>query len=282
MFLQCLIVNPRWKWEVILSLSRELASSDELLSPETDSGPVEIVNEGSTSPILLVCEHAGRAIPEKLGSLGLTDEQLAMHIAYDIGSEKVARKLAERFGCTLVLQRYSRLVIDCNRPPDTAQSVPPVSDGVEIPGNRDRTRFQHDARTREIFEPFAAACEAQIARQDLRYTFSIHSFTPSMNGQPRPWDIGFLYRHPKSRGSDLARLAARLWPSLVIGDNEPYRIEDETDWYIPVCAEKRQIPHSLIEVRNDHLLTHEGCQQWAGRLHDLFSQFMEFNDATVS
>lgn len=265
-----------------MSLSRELASSDELLSPETDSGPVEIVNPDSTSPILLVCEHAGRAIPEKLGSLGLTDEQLAMHIAYDIGSEDVARKLAERFGCTLVLQRYSRLVIDCNRPPDTAQSVPPVSDGVEIPGNRDQTRFQHDARTREIFEPFAAACEAQIARQHLRYTFSIHSFTPSMNGKPRPWDIGFLYRHPKSRGGDLARLATRLWPTLVIGDNEPYRIEDETDWYIPVCAEKRQIPHSLIEVRNDHLLTDGGCQQWADRLYDLFSQFMEFNDATVS
>ena len=265
-----------------MSLSRKFALSDELLSPQTDPEPVEVVNAGSKSSILLVCEHAGREIPEKLGSLGLTDEQLAMHIAYDIGSENVARKLADRFGCTLVLQRYSRLVIDCNRPPDTAQSIPLTSDGVEIPGNQDQTRSQCDARTREIFAPFAAACEAEVARQNLRYTFSIHSFTPFMKGVSRPWDIGFLYRHPTSRGRDLAQLAAQLWPSLMIGDNEPYRIEDETDWYIPVCAEKRRIPHGLIEVRNDHLLTDEGCQQWSDRLYDLFSQFMETDDATVS
>lgn len=267
---------------MILSSSWELASSEELLSRQTDPDPVEIVNADSTSPILLICEHAGREIPQKLGSLGLTDEQLAMHIAYDIGTENVARNLAVRFGCTLVLQRYSRLVIDCNRPPDTAQSIPAISDQVEIPGNRDQTRSQNNARTREIFEPFAAACKAHIAKQNLRYTFSIHSFTPVMNGMARPWDIGFLYRHPKSRGNDLVQLATRLWPSLVIGDNEPYRIEDATDWYIPVCAEKRQIPHSLIEVRNDHLLTDDGCQQWSGRIYDLFSQFMETDDATLS
>ncbi len=275
-------LEPGVKWEAIVDLSQLVPSSHELLRRPADLDPVEIVNADSTSPILLICEHAGRAIPQKLGSLGLTDEQLAMHIACDIGTEKVARKLAARFGCTLIVQHYSRLVIDCNRPPHTAQSVPAISDRVEIPGNQNQTRSQNDARTREIFEPFAAACEAQIAKQNLHYTFSIHSFTPFMDGMSRPWDIGFLYRHPISRGSDLVQLATRLWPSLVIGDNEPYRIEDATDWYIPVCAEPRQIPHSLIEIRNDHLLTDDGCQQWSGRIYDLFSQFMEIDDATLT
>lgn len=265
-----------------MSVSLGLPLSCELLSRPADPEPVEIVNAGSMSPVLLVCEHAGRKIPEKLGSLGLTDEQLAMHIAFDIGSENLARRLAARFGCTLILQRYSRLVFDCNRPPNTAQSVPAVSDHVRVPGNSDQASSDVSARTREIFDPFAAACKAEIARQGVRYTYSIHSFTPFMNGVSRPWDVGFLHRHPKSCGSDLVQLATRLWPSMVIGDNEPYAIEDETDWYIPVCAETRQIPHSLIEVRNDHLLTDDGCQQWSGRIHDLLSQFMEINNATVS
>ncbi|SDU13874.1 N-formylglutamate amidohydrolase [Stappia sp. ES.058] len=265
-----------------MSSSWELASSEELLSRRADPEPVEIVNADSTSPILLICEHAGRKIPQKLGSLGLTDEQLAQHIAYDIGTENLARNLAARFGCTLILQRYSRLVIDCNRPPGTAQSIPAISDQVEIPGNQHQTHLQNNARIREIFEPFATASEAQIARQNLRFTCSIHSFTPFMNGMARPWDIGFLYRQPMSRGNDLVQLATRLWPSLVIGDNEPYRIEDATDWYIPVCAEKRQIAHSLIEVRNDHLLTDDDCQQWSARIYDLLSQFMEADNATLS
>ncbi|MBC7284525.1 N-formylglutamate amidohydrolase [Hoeflea sp.] len=268
------------EWELHSSLTS--SASETLLNRQADPEPVEVVNARSTSPILLVCEHAGQAIPRKLGALGLTDEQLAMHIAYDIGSEKLARNLAASLDCTLILQRYSRLVLDCNRPPESDQSIPAVSDRVVIPGNRDQTSSDRNARISEIFEPFATACKAQIARQSVQYTYSIHSFTPLLNDQARPWDIGFLYRHEKSRGADLLRLAARLWPTMTIGDNEPYRIDDESDWYIPVCAEKREIPHSLIEVRNDLLLTDDGCREWGGRLHDLLSQFMEINDATRS
>ena len=282
MFLQCLTLNRGWKWEAILDFSRETPSSYELLSRPADPEPVEIINAESMSPILMICEHAGRAIPQKLDTLGLTDDQLALHIAYDIGTEKVARKLAARFGCTLIMQRYSRLVLDCNRPPDTEESIPLVSDHISIPGNQDLTRRDHDARTREIFEPFAAACKKHVAKPHLRYTYSIHSFTPSMNGLPRPWDVGFLYRRPQSLGRDLLELAGRLWPTMTLGDNEPYQVADETDWFIPACAEPRQIPHSLIEIRNDHLITDAGCEQWSDRFYELFSHFMETNDATVS
>ncbi|MDP2121672.1 MAG: N-formylglutamate amidohydrolase [Hoeflea sp.] len=266
--------------ETELNSSLATPTPEALLNRRVDPEPVEIVNATSTSPLLLVCEHAGREIPENLGTLGLTDEQLALHIAYDIGTERLSRELAQAFGCTLILQRYSRLVFDCNRPPETAQSIPLISDKIRIPGNHDQSISARTARRSEIFEPFAAACNAHIARQSVRFTYSIHSFTPCLNDFARPWDIGFLYRHPKSRGEDLLRLATRLWPEMTIGDNEPYRIEDESDWYIPVCAERRQIPHSLIEVRNDLLLTDDGCQEWSGRLHDLLSHFMDINDAT--
>lgn len=240
---------------------------------------MELVNAESDSPLLLVCEHAGRAIPQGLATLGLADEMLALHIAYDLGAEELARQLAGRFGCRLIVQRYSRLVIDCNRPPGSAQSIPAVSDGIAIPGNTALASADRKRREAEIFAPYKEACLKEIARTRIRYAFSIHSFTPVMQGIARPWDIGFLYRDHTSRGERLVSAARRLWPETIIGDKQPYGIDDGTDWFIPVCAEKRRIPHCLIEVRNDHLQTGGGCTQWADRLHGLLAHFMEEADA---
>lgn len=259
---------------------REAELSQQLLNGRDDPCPVEIVNPESPAPLLLVCEHAGREVPRALGRLGLSPREMELHIAWDIGAEPLARALAEDFGCTLILQRYSRLVIDCNRPPGNAQSIPESSDGIAVPGNRNLSPAGRAQREAEIFAPFARACAAAVARPEIRFAFSIHSFTPRMAGRARPWDVGFLHRHPASGGRALVELAARSWPDLVIGDNEPYTIEDDTDWFVPVCAEPRGIPHALIEVRNDHLSSAEGCRLWATRLRHLLSTFMEEHDAS--
>lgn len=247
-----------------------------LLRTGVDPDPVW-VREGK-GPVLLVCEHAGRAIPQRLDGLGLSSAERKLHIAYDIGSEAVAEQLSQRLDCPLIRQRYSRLVIDCNRPPGTAQSIPEISDGVRIPGNTGLSTQDRAQREAEIFAPLTAACRDGIARPGIRFTYAIHSFTPEMGGQARPWDVGFLYRAPGSQGDRLTALARAMWPDLTIGQNKPYQIEDETDWFIPACAEPRGIPHALIEIRNDHLLTEAGCASWAARLSDLISAFMEQSD----
>lgn len=248
---------------------------EQLLVADLDPLPVEEVCPDASSPVLLICEHAGRAIPNQLGTLGLSRNQRNLHIAHDIGAEKVARRLSQRLGSTLIMQRYSRLVIDCNRPPGSAQSIPEVSDLILIEGNADLPDSERRQREISIFEPFAECCRSRIASPHIRFAFSIHSFTPEMSGQPRPWDLGLLYRSPDSQGDRLAALAQQMWPELLIGCNQPYQIEDETDWFIPVCAEPRGIPHCLIEIRNDHLLTDTGCFGWADRLYRLLSAFME-------
>lgn len=240
------------------------------LDPVTDPSPVEIVEATRRDDILLVCEHAGLAVPRRL-DLGVSEDAMERHIACDIGAESLARALTERLGCALILQRYSRLVIDCNRPPGGVQSMPEISDGVEIPANQPPQDAA--ARIAEIFDPFAQACRARIAAPEIRAAFSIHSFEPVMGGVARPWDLGLLYRAPCSGGDALAEAAAA--PGLVIGRNEPYRIEDETDWFIPCCAEPRGIPHTLFEVRNDHLRSPAGITQWADRLRDLLGPFCD-------
>lgn len=259
---------------------REEELSQRLLDGRDDPYPVEIVNPASRSPLLLVCEHAGRAVPRALGTLGLSPREMELHIAWDIGAGDLARALALRFRCTLILQRYSRLVIDCNRPPGNPQSIPEASDGIAVPANRDLPPADRARREAEIFAPYAQACATAMARPRVRFAYAIHSFTPVMAGRARPWDVGFLYRDPASGGRALVDLAARTWPGLVIGDNEPYTVEDDTDWFVPACAEPRRIPHGLIEVRNDHLLSAEGCRLWADRLGSLLATFMDRHDAS--
>lgn len=266
--------------EISLTNAQADTVGDILLTNGIDPDPVRVTNPHATAPLLLVCDHAGREIPEKLGSLGLSSTELGLHIAYDIGAETVANGLADRFGCTLIAQRYSRLVIDCNRPPGTAQSIPEISDGVMVPGNANLLPADRVLRERAIFAPFARQCEMEMQRSNHRFAFAIHSFTPRLGGNSRPWDIGFLYRHPCSQGDRLVALCQELWPDLKIGKNQPYQIEDATDWFIPVCAETRGIPHCLIEVRNDHLLTTAGCELWVERLYRLLSTFMEQANAT--
>lgn len=266
--------------EDMASQARHDGRSDALLRSGADPDPVEIVNGDAVSPMLIVCEHAGRAIPQALGDLGLPAGSMDRHIAYDVGAERVARELARRFACPLILQRYSRLVIDCNRPPTTAQSIPQTSDSTRVPANVNLSKEDCARRVVEIFEPFAEACQARSAAPSVRFLFSVHSFTPVMDRKARAWDIGFLYRAKCSLGDQLATMAEELWPELCVGRNQPYQIENETDWFIPICAEPAGRPHALIEIRNDHLGHDSGCIQWADRLHRLFSDFMQSSPRT--
>lgn len=246
-----------------------------MLQPGIDPPATEVVNLNSDAPILLICEHAGREVPQSLDLLGLPQSAFNLHISYDIGVDNVSRLLAQKLGSTLILQRYSRLVIDCNRPSGVPSSIPEISDKIPVPGNIGLSDADKQQRKDEIFSPFATNCLSHIASPHTAAAFSIHSFTPVLAGQARPWDIGFLYRSPESRGKELADLCSRMWPDLIVGHNDPYGITDDGDWFVPICAEPRQIPHCLIEIRNDLISTESGCAKWATRLHQLFTEFME-------
>ena len=240
-----------------------------------DPPPFEVLNEGSDHPVVLVCEHAGRAVPQQLGSLGLDEQALDLHIAYDIGAEALCRALAERMGSTAVLQRYSRLVIDCNRPTDAPDAMPMISDHVPIPGNRDLSMLDRQKRIDEIFQPFQNAVGGVLDREHARAAFSVHSFTPMMDGFQRPWDISFLYRKDDQTSHQLANPIRKQRPELTIGFNQPYQIDNTSDWFVPRHAEPRHLPHSLIEVRNDHLDQEAGPVDWARLINQALNVLLE-------
>jgi len=234
-----------------------------------DPPPVAVYNGDGRSPFLLVADHAGNIFPRALGRLGIAKVEAERHIALDIGIASVGRLLADALGATLIQQNYSRLVIDCNRPPGAATSIPEVSELTPIPGNVGLSAAERAAREREIFQPYHDAITAELehrrAANAQSALIALHSFTPVFKGDARPWHAALLYhRDPRLARALLALL--RNESALQVGDNEPYFVSDTTDYTIPVHGERRNIPHALIEIRQDLIAEANGEREWANRL----------------
>ncbi len=234
-----------------------------LLFP-SDPPPFEEIS--GSAPLLLVCDHASNRVPAALGGLGLPGERLREHIAVDIGAAAVTRLLAPALGAAAILASYSRLVIDCNRALDDPSSIPSLSDGIAIPGNRELSDAARDARRAEIFAPYHAAIARRLAAAaTVPALISIHSFTPVMRGVVRPWHIGVLWADdPRIAAPLLAALSAEA--ALVVGDNLPYSAREPRGYTVSHHAHAPGFPHVAIELRQDLVADEAGVREWAQRL----------------
>lgn len=255
-------------------MTPQTASMLRLLSLD-DPEPTEIVNALGKSAFVLTVEHAGRAIPKVLGDLGIEPAEMERHIAYDIGAEALGRLLSARLDAPLLVQRYSRLVIDSNRPLDAPDAIPPVSDGTVIPVNQGLDHASRRARYDEIHQPFHRAVTRMLdarARAKIPTALvSLHSFTPSLAGKARPWQLGVLFNRDGWLAHAFMDAFTARFPDIVRAFNEPYLADDLSDYTVPVHGEGRRIPHVLLEVRNDEIDTEAGQARWARMLSDAFT-----------
>jgi predicted N-formylglutamate amidohydrolase len=244
---------------------------EEALLSDGDPDPVGIVNPSGRSSFLLIGDHAGRAIPARLGTLGLSEAELGRHIGWDIGIATLGPMLAGTLDAVFIRQTYSRLVIDCNRDPDAPDAIPECSDGTEIPGNLGLDSAGRAARAESIHQPYQAAIGAEIARRDsagmATILIALHSFTPIMAGAARPWQAGVL--HSPGTSDFALRLLATLRrdPGLTVGDNQPYAM-DGTDHSVPRHAFAPPRPYAEIEIRQDLIGDEAGAAAWTARLAD--------------
>ncbi len=237
---------------------------------DSDPLPVVTVNPGGRSPFLIIGDHAGNVIPSSLRRMGIGSPDLCRHIAWDIGVAGLGLALAERLDAVFLRQTYSRLVIDCNRAPGSADAMPAVSDRTIVPANAALTPEERTTRIDAIHAPYHHAIADELARRDREGQASIlvalHSFTPAMSrGPARPWHAGILHD-----GGDpsfaLALLAAlRREANLIVGDNEPYRM-DEVDYTLPLHAYPLRRRYAEIEIRQDLLADEQGQRRWASIL----------------
>ncbi|MEM6384399.1 MAG: N-formylglutamate amidohydrolase [Pseudomonadota bacterium] len=233
--------------------------------------PFSIYNEDGQSPFLLTGDHADNLVPKALNALGLPPEELTRHIGIDVGVKPMGRILADLLDAAFLFQPYSRLVIDCNRPPHQADAVPAVSDGIRVPGNLNLSEAERAVRVREIFDVYHARFIDVLRRRDEvgqpTVLVALHSFTPRHGDfpEPRPWHVGVLWNRDFRLADPLIK-HLRTEPDLIVGENQPYRVSDELDYAIPVHGEARGIVSVELEVRQDLLVDEAGCRVWANRL----------------
>lgn len=232
----------------------------------------------ASSNLVLVCDHASNAVPPDVAPLGLQDEDMARHIAWDVGARALTLGLAERLGAAAVLSTWSRLVIDPNRGEDDPTLVMKLYDGSIIPGNRTVGSQEIVRRLETLYRPYHKAIDdaldAVIATGRAPVLVSMHSFTPQLRGRaPRPWHVGLLWDQDDRLVAPLRR-RLKLEGDLVVGDNEPYtgRLAGDCMW---MHGTARKIPHVLIEIRNDLIEAGEGQTAWADRLAPILRAAIE-------
>ena len=243
-----------------------------MLLTEGDPAPFRVLRETGGSDIFLTADHAGQTIPKKLGDLGVSQAEMNRHIGWDIGIAGVTERLSAALDATAILQTYSRLVIDCNRDPSWESAMPEVSEYTEIPGNRGLTAEQRAERVEAIFAPYhdriRGLLEARAGRRTL--FVAMHSFTHSFKGESRAMHVGMLYNKDPRLALILLDLLRREG-DLVVGDNAPYSITDDSDYGVPTHAEKRGLPHIEVEIRQDLIAEPAGQQAWAERFARLLT-----------
>jgi predicted N-formylglutamate amidohydrolase len=243
-------------------------SQPTLIAPEEPAPFSEIGRQGRSSFVIVV-DHASARIPRRLKDLGLPASELRRHIAWDIGALGVARQTAAALDAALVAQNYSRLVIDCNRDPEVASSIPVLSESTEIPGNIGLSTAEIAARRVEIFEPYHHHLRALLDERAAAGRSTIlgaqHTMTNVYHGVRRKMHAAVLYNRDR-RFAGRVLEALRRETDLVIGDNEPYLVSDETDYTIPRHGEARGLPHVEIEIRQDLVGDEAGQTAWAQRI----------------
>lgn len=239
-----------------------------------EGAAVTVENATGRSPVLLVCEHASLRMPALLGTLGLSAEALKAHIAWDPGALAVARRLSASFDAALVFQNFSRLAYDCNRPPESPDAMPTVSEVYEIPGNRDIDPVERQARIDGIYRPWQRTLTETIAARKAagRETVlvTIHTFTPVYKGVARDVEIGILHDRD-SRLADAMLTRATQQRDCRIERNQPYGPADGVTHTLVEHGVANGLLNVMIEIRNDLVRDEAGQAQISDLLEALVS-----------
>lgn len=235
----------------------------------------QVLRPDARGRLVLLCDHASNFIPGELHQLGLPAAELTRHIAWDIGAAGVTRELSGIWDAPAILCGVSRLVIDCNRQLSAVDLIPETSDGTMIPGNEGLSQAGRATRIERWFDSYHEAVEAVLRKRETAgietVVVSIHSMTPSLNGQPRPWQIALSSAVDRTL-ADPVLAALRRQGDVEVGDNQPYDLDPAVDYSIPYHAMRRGWPHLQVEFRQDEVADAEGELRWARRLAEALKE----------
>lgn len=206
--------------------------------------------------MLLSCEHASNRIPARYQANFQGHQQaLESHLGWDIGAIECARFLAKKLNCPLILAKYSRLLIELNR----SLHHPKLFSSF----TRDLPKHEKDSIIEKYYLPYRQEVESAIddliKSQSTAIHWSIHSFTPKLNGEIRKADIAFLY-DPKRKQEralcyTLKQIILERHPHLIIRMNYPYRgTADGFTTHLRKLYSPKQYLGIEIEMNQKHLI----------------------------
>ena len=254
-------------------MNQDYCENVQLLGAE-DPVPFEVVPAGSDTPVVLICDHAGNGVPQALISRSPSRHDMMRHIAIDVGAKRLASNIASRLGSGLIMQHYSRLVVDPNRPRHSPQLAPEVSDGSLIPFNQNLSDKELDNRWNLIHQPYHNRISDILdSRAGMPTVFiAIHSFTPKLRGGPfRGTIIDLMVREDTTLAEAVKSAIHRSLPQVSIGINQVFQITNITDYTLPHHAESRKLPHVSIEIRSDWVNNPYQSDYWGAVLAQAFN-----------
>ncbi len=226
-----------------------------------------IDNAKGKSNFVILADHASNHIPIEYKMLGLTEAERKMHIAWDLGTLPVAKLLSQKFDAPLIHSKISRLVVDCNRALYREDLIPQLSENTSIEGNKNLDDNQRKHRIDNYHQPYHNAITSILDDREQMginsIIVSIHSFTPSYMGVPRPWPIGFIPDQKQQFTKELFDNLKSKYPQKNIGWNEPYAAEQGVHYTMDMHCDKRGLHGAMIEIRNDELSDEIGINKWA-------------------
>ena len=229
---------------------------------DTDFAP-RLENSGGAHPIVLVCEHASARLPDSVHGLGLNEAERLGHIAWDPGAFETARHLSGVLDAPLIYATASRLLYDCNRPPEAESAIPDRSEDTAVPGNAGLSQAQRQARAERYYKPFERLLSDALDQHPTTPVLvTIHSFTPVFHGQHRTVEVGILH----DQDSRLADALLQVASGYDIRRNAPYGPDDGVTHTLRRHGLPRGILNVMIEIRNDLVATPEQCTRMAETL----------------
>ena len=235
----------------------------------------EIINKGGAANLVLICDHASNFIPEDYAGLGLSDDLLKTHIAWDIGAEALTRHLSKKLDAPAVLARHSRLLIDTNREVGDDTQIVAKSDGVDIPGNQGLEMAGRLQRIKNFYLPFHETCDGVVASRLEMHpcVIGVHTFTKIYGGRGRDLEIAVMW----NSDDRLATLFGKIFETrgFKVGWNEPY--SGESLFYsMDRHGHDNGLPHLTVEVRQDLVETRTGQKKFAAVIADAYAEIKGF------
>ena len=234
---------------------------------------------GNCEEFIIICDHSSNYIPDDYKKLGVSNEYLESHRAYDLGVSHIAEELSKLLDCNLVMANFSRLLIDPNRGEDDPTLIPKISEGEIIFGNLDVKFSEKDKernkRIREYYAPYHNQINdlinASLKNNKVPKIISIHSFTPIWKGKGRDIEVGILW----DKDDRLSQVFLKSLKSKKTADNKPYsgRLKNDT---LYKHATSRGLPHVLIELRQDLLKKENDRLKWAKKIHNVIKENEKF------